>query len=78
MTHPFGIKKDWIIQDTESMIDLTFTPVSDNHRILNVIAIRTDYNVIYGNYNGVILTKDGEKLVLKNFPGIINKSTLRI
>ena len=78
MTHPFGIKKDWIIQDTESMIDLTFTPVSDNHRILNVIAIRTDYNVIYGYYNGVMLTKNGEKLVLKNFPGIINKSTLRI
>lgn len=78
MTHSFGINKDWIIQDTENMVDLTFTPGSLNSRILNVIAMRTNYTTIYGVYNGVLMDQDGNKIVLKNFPGIIHRNILRI
>lgn len=78
ITHPFGINNKWIIQDTDSMIDLTFTPVSVSHRTLNIFIMRTDYNNIYGTFDGVLLTGTGEKLTLKGFPGIVKKNLLRI
>lgn len=78
ITHPFGINEKWIIQDTENMIDLSFTPVSVNTRTLNIIALRASYNNIYGTFDGVLLTADGEKIALKNFPGIMQKGTLRL
>ena len=78
MTHPFGIEKNWIIQDTESMVDLTFTPVSTNSRTLNLIALRTTYNTMYGTFEGVLLTENGEKIILKNFPGVLEKGMLRL
>lgn len=78
MTHPFGISKQWIIQDTENMIDLTFTPVSLNSRTLNLIAIRASYNTMYGTFDGVLVTKDGEKITLKGFPGLLQKGMLRL
>lgn len=78
MTHPFGINKDWIIQDTESMIDLTFTPISINSNTRNIIAMRTSYATIYGHFNGVLLDKNEKKIVLKNFSGIINRNMIRL
>ena len=78
MTHPFGIEKNWIIQDTESMVDLTFTPLSVNTRTLNLIALRTAYDTMYGTFDGVLLTADGEKIVLKNFPGLLYKGMIRL
>jgi hypothetical protein len=78
MTHPFGIDKNWIIQDTESMVDLTFTPISVNSRTLNLIALRTSYYTMYGTFEGVLLTSDGEKIILKNFPGLLHKGMLRL
>lgn len=78
MTHPFGISQNWIIQDTESMVDLTFSPVSTYSHVLNIIALRTSDNVVYGTFEGVIITSDGEKLTLKNFPGILNRNLIRL
>lgn len=78
ITHPFGYDKNWIIQDTENMVDLTFTPISRNERILNVIAFRSYTTKIYGTFEGVLLTAEGEKIILKNFPGIINKNNVRM
>lgn len=78
ITHPFGINDKWIIQDTENMVDLSFTPTSINSKIFNIIVLRTDYNNIYGTFDGVLLTADGEKITLKNFPGIMQKGTLRL
>ncbi len=78
ITHPFGIDKDWIIQDTESMVDLTFTPISLNNRNLDLVAMSTRYSTIYGVYNGILLDKDGNKIFMKNFLGIIYKSRIRL
>ena len=78
MTHPFGIDKNWIIQDTESMVDLTFTPLSVNSRTLNLIALRTNYYTMYGTFEGVLRNSDGEKIILKNFPGLLHKGMLRL
>ena len=60
------------------MIDLTFTPQSVNSRRLNLILLRTTYSTIYGTFEGVLLTKDGKKITLKAFPGIIYKNLLRL
>lgn len=78
MTHPFGIEKDWIIQDTESMVDLTFTPTTVNSRTRNIIAMRTSYTTIYGTFTGTLLDENENKICLKNFPGIINRNLLRL
>ena len=78
MTHPFGIDKNWIIQDTESMVDLTFVPSSVTKRILNIIAMRTSYSTIYGTFEGTLLTSEGEKITLRSLPGILYTAQLRI
>ena len=78
VTHPFGLNKKWIIQDTESMVDLTFTPVSLYRRALNLIALRSSYSHIYGTFEGVLLDKDGNKINLKDFPGMITRSYMRM
>lgn len=77
MTHPFGVDKKWIIQDTESMVDLTFTPSSLCTRLLNIIFLRRYYTSMYGTFDGVLLNSKGEKIILKNFSGIINRDFLR-
>lgn len=78
ITKPFGIDKKWIIQDTESMVDLTFTPISVCSRNLNIIVLKTIYHNIYGTLDGVLLDKNGNKIVLKGFLGILNHNFLRI
>ena len=78
ITHPFGIEKKWVVQDTEGMVDLCFMPSSIASRTLNIILMRNACTTIYGNFEGVLLSKDGEQIVLKNCPGIVTKSTLRL
>jgi len=78
ITYPFGIRGKWIIQDTENMVDLTFTPISDHLRILSVFVLRTQSHTIYGKFEGVIRTKDGEDIVLKDFSGIVKKQLMRL
>jgi len=78
ITRPFGIGGDWIIQDTESMVDLAFTLVSDNARKMSVFLFRTDYHTVYGKFNGMLLLGSGESLSLKSFPGIGKKIVLRV
>lgn len=77
MTHPFGMSKKWVIQDTESMVDLTFTPESLCSRLLNLIILRRSYTTMYGTFNGVLMNSKGEKITLKDFPGIINRNFVR-
>ena len=78
ITHPFGIEKKWIIQDTESMIDLTFNPISANTRTLNILVLSNTSSVIYGTFEGVLLTKNGEKIILKSLPGVLHTDNLRL
>lgn len=78
ITHPYGIEKTWVIQDTENMIDLTFTPVNLLKRVFNVIIMRNAYTLIEGKINGVLVTKDGDRIELKDCDGIIKKSLLRL
>ena len=78
ITRPYGPADKWIIQDTESMVDLVFTPISHNYRKVNALVFRTEYSTIYGTFEGILLTSGGEEIKLKNFPGLIKKYNIRI
>lgn len=78
ITHPYGIDKSWVIQDTENMIDLTFEPKNLLNRVFNIIIMRNAYTLIYGKFSGVLATKSGEHLELNNCVGVIKKSVLRL
>lgn len=78
ITHTYGIMNKWNIQDTENMIDLTFTPVSDNVSIINPLVVRAEYHTIYGLFNGVLVDDDGNKIVIDSLPGITKKYVIRL
>lgn len=78
ITHPFGIGKKWVAQDTEGMVDLAFNPASVSNRTLNIIVMRNVYTTIYGTFDGVLVSKNGDKIILKNCPGIVKKSHIRL
>lgn len=78
ITHPFGLMNKWIIQDTESMVDLTFTPVAEYMHTISVFILRTQYHTIYGKFEGVLLTSSGEKVTLHELPGIAKKYLIRL
>lgn len=77
ITHPFGILGKWIIQDTENMIDLTFSPVSDNKNVLSMIFLRAEYRTIYGTFDGVMMTADGKKVPIRSMPGLTKAYVIR-
>lgn len=78
ITHHYGIMNQWVIQDTENMVDLTFTPYSDNHDKKSVFVLRTDQHTIYGNFEGELRTTTGEKLSFKNLDGFSKKYLYRL
>ncbi|MCR5614055.1 DUF2804 domain-containing protein [Treponema sp.] len=78
ITHPFGLAQNWIIQDIESMVDLTFTPKNLISRTIDIVAIKSSYNTIFGTLEGTLLDADGNKIILKDFPAIAKRSKLRL
>ena len=78
VTHPYGMSKKWIIQDTENMIDLIFTPESSSQRILSLVLLHAQFFTVYGTFEGVLITKDGKSITLKDFPGIIKNQRMRL
>ncbi|MCR5725356.1 MAG: DUF2804 domain-containing protein [Treponema sp.] len=78
ITYPFGLTNKWIIQDTENMVDLTFTPVSDNFRDMSFFVIHTKFHTIFGRFEGTLKTKDGTSIPVHNFEGIAKHQLLRL
>lgn len=78
ITHPFGLSKKWVIQDVENMVDLTFIPHSDIRRDISFFVMKSQLRTIYGTFEGVIKTQDGEDILLHNFEGIAKNQLLRL
>ena len=78
MTQPFGLGKKWIIQDTENMVDLTFEPSSRINRELSLFAFKILVSNIYGKFEGVLKTQDGEDIKISGFGGIARDQLLRV
>ncbi|MCL2264997.1 MAG: DUF2804 domain-containing protein [Treponema sp.] len=78
ITMPSGQESDWVIQDVEGMVDLTFTPKEQIKSSSNLIVTRADLNAPIGHYNGVLVSGGGEKIQIKNLLGIGEKLYLRV
>lgn len=78
ITRPQGFFHTWIIQDTESMVDLTFTPLSNDIRLLSIFVLHARFHTLLGTINGSIRTKDQEEIQLKNIHAIASKQRLRV
>jgi len=78
ITMPNGPDADWVIQDIEGMVDLTFTPKEPNRNGTNLLFTRSDFNAPLGIYNGVLVNSEGEQIQIKNFFGVGEKLYLRV
>jgi len=78
ITVPGASDADWVIQDVEGMVDLTFTPKEQNKSGMNLIFTRAEYNIPIGYYNGMLVNAEGEKIQIKNLFGIGEKLILRV
>lgn len=68
---------DWVIQDTEGMVDLTFSPrLMENFQIRRP-AIRTNYSSPRGVYNGTLVAPTGDKVNIRNAEGILENLIIR-
>ncbi len=78
ITHPYGMMNTWFIQDTEGMVDLSFTPVSDNPNVISAFVLRSEYHTMYGTFEGTLVTGSGEKISFKSLAGITKKYMIRL
>lgn len=78
ITHPFGVMNKWNIQDTENMVDLTFTPLAENLHMISIFVLRTQYDTIYGTFEGELMTASGEKVTLRALSGLAKKYIIRL
>ena len=78
ISHYSGMDKKWIIQDTENMIDLVFTPVSICVNNVNALIVRSVYHTIYGSFEGTLITASGEKVSFKSLAGISENYLIRL
>lgn len=78
VTYPLGISKQWVIQDFENMVDLTFTPKMYHRRDTSFFVIRTQTSSLFGTFEGVIKTKDGKDIVLHEFEGFAKHQMVRL
>jgi hypothetical protein len=78
ITMPNGIESDWIIQDLEGMVDLTFSPQKSVKDAVNLIVLRIDYDAPLGFFNGMLVSSAGERILVHNLWGIGEKFYIRI
>jgi hypothetical protein len=78
ITMPKGNESNWVIQDMEGMVDLTFTPQESIRDVINVIAARVEYDTPLGYYNGMLVNSGGEQIPVRNMWGLGEKLYLRM
>jgi hypothetical protein len=60
-----------VIQDLEGMIDLTFRQVEDMVTPFDLVIIGIEHKSPIGLFNGMLVTAEGEKLLVRNMPGTV-------
>jgi hypothetical protein len=78
ITMPKGIESDWVIQDVEGMVDLTFSPQEQIRSAANLIVTKAEYDTPLGYYNGMLVNSQGEQIPVKNLWGLGEKLYLRV
>jgi hypothetical protein len=78
ITMPQGIESDWVIQDLEGMVDMTFTPEKSIKMAANLIITRASYDTPLGYFNGMLLNLKGEQISIRNIWGMGEKLYIRV
>lgn len=78
ITRPKGIDGDWIVQDTEGMVDLIFKPELHQRMKINMGIVRSDYDGPFGTFKGFIKSPDGERIYADLLYGMGEKKILQI
>jgi hypothetical protein len=78
ITVPNGPDADWVIQDLEGMVDLTFTPEKYVRSAADVLLTRAVYDSPLGYYNGMLVNSKGEEIPIRNMWGMGEKISLRV
>jgi hypothetical protein len=78
ITTPAGLESDWIIQDVEGMVDLTFSPREQMRNSFNLFLTRWEYNTPLGYYNGMLVNAEGKQIPVHNLWGLGEKLYLRV
>jgi hypothetical protein len=77
VTRPQGHSGEWIIQDTEGMVDLVFVPEAPNDVRLNLWLIECDYHGPFGSFRGVVKNGAGVKIQADRLYGMGEQQYLR-
>jgi len=78
ITMPNGQDADWIIQDLEGMVDLTFTPKVQNRSGARLIFTHSEFTAPLGFYNGMLMSANNDRIQIKNLFGMGEKLFLRV
>lgn len=72
-----GYRGDWIIQDTEGLVDLAFTPQVHNDVNFHVGLLESDWHGPFGVFKGFIKSGEGETIDAAVFLGMGEEKYLR-
>jgi hypothetical protein len=79
ITQSGGSEDDWVIEDVEGMVDLTFTPAAQTEITgFNLIVSKAELLNPTGKFNGFIMNKDGEKIIIDKLSGCAERLYLRL
>lgn len=78
ITMPKGVESDWVIQDVEGMVDLTFTPKTPMQSAMDLIVTKAEYFTPLGYFNGMLVNSNGEQIQVHNLWGMGEKLYLRV
>jgi len=78
ITMPNGPDSDWVIQDVEGMVDLTFTPKEINKSGKKLIITKAEFFSPLGYFNGMLVNSEGEHIQIKNLFGMGEKFNIRV
>lgn len=77
VTRPQGPAGEWIVQDTEGLVDLVFVPEVPNDLRLNFGVVESEYHGPFGAFKGVIKNGEGEKVQAELLYGAGEQKYLR-
>jgi hypothetical protein len=78
ITAPHGVESDWVIQDLEGMVDLTFTPEKNVRTAANLLVARASHDTPLGCFNGMLMDRSGGQISIKNMWGMGEKLYIRV
>jgi len=78
VTRPGGDAGEWIVQDTEGMVDLVFVPEVANDDRFNLGFIESDYAGPLGSFRGFLRNGEGEKIQAERLYGMGERQFLRM